>query len=122
MAAGTRSQEWVLFEALTRKFEDVFRRVSGKAFLSESNIADAMREVRLALLEADVNFRVVKDFVDRVSKKAVGAEVLRSVAPGQQFVKIVHDELVGPHGPCRARRAAPGHADGYHARRPPGVG
>jgi signal recognition particle subunit SRP54 len=88
-----------LFEAITEKFEGVFRRLRGKAIISEKNVADAMRDVRVALLEADVNHKVVRDFVRTVQKKAVGEAVLRSVSPAQQFVKIVHDELVELMGP-----------------------
>ena len=83
-----------MFDALGQKFEDVFRSLSGQKTLSESNIQDAVREVRMALLEADVNFKVVKDFVEAVRRLALGTEVLRSVRPGQMFVKIVHDEMV----------------------------
>ena len=88
-----------MFETISEKFGGVLRRLRGKAFLSEKNIAEAMQEIRLALLEADVNYKVVKDFVDTVTKKAVGAAVLKSVQPGQQVVKVVYDELVGLMGP-----------------------
>ena len=88
-----------MFETISQKFEGVFRRLSGKAIISEKNIADAMSEVRLALLEADVNYKVVKDFVDRVQRKSIGEKVLRAISPGQQFIKIVHDELVELMGP-----------------------
>ncbi len=88
-----------MFEAITAKFEGVFRRLRGKAIITEKNVADAMQDVRTALLEADVNYRVVKDFVARVQKKALGEKVLRSVSPAQQFVKIVHGELVELMGP-----------------------
>ncbi len=88
-----------MFEAITAKFNDAFRRLRGKAIITEKNVADAMAEVRTALLEADVNYRVVRDFVGRVQKKALGERVLRSVSPAQQFVKIVHDELVELMGP-----------------------
>ncbi|MHC4711966.1 MAG: signal recognition particle protein [Planctomycetota bacterium] len=84
---------------MTAKFNDAFRRLRGKAIITEKNVADAMAEVRTALLEADVNYRVVRDFVGRVQKKALGERVLRSVSPAQQFVKIVHDELVELMGP-----------------------
>ncbi len=88
-----------LFEAITEKFEGVVRRLRGKAIITEKNVADAMREVRMALLEADVNYAVVREFVKTVEKKALGADVLKSVSPAQQFVKIVHDELVELMGP-----------------------
>lgn len=83
-----------MFDNLSEKFEAVFKTIRGQTRLSEENIRDAMREVRIALLDADVNFKVVKDFTKRVTEKAVGEETLRSVRPEQQIVKIVHDELV----------------------------
>ncbi len=83
-----------MFESITDSLSKVFRSVLGKAKLSEENVADAMKEVRIALLEADVNNRVASAFVDRVKNLAVGMEVIPGVDPGQQFVKIVYDELV----------------------------
>lgn len=83
-----------MFEALTEKLENVFRKLSGKGVITERNISDALKEIKLALLEADVNYKVVKDFIEHVKAKAIGQEVLRSITPGQQIVKIVHDELV----------------------------
>ena len=83
-----------MFEDLTGKLEGIFKKIRGQGRLSESNIKDAMKEVRRALLEADVNYKVVKDFVTRVEAKAVGQEVLKSITPGQQVIKIVHDELI----------------------------
>ncbi len=80
--------------ALTEKMQDLFSKLAGKKKLSEDNIAEAVSEVRLALLEADVNYGVAKTLVKRVKEKALGEEVLKSVSPGQQFIKIVHDELV----------------------------
>jgi len=82
-----------MFDNLTEKFDAVFRRLRGHGRLTEENIQDALREVRLALLEADVNFRVVKDFVEAVRVRAVGQDVLKSLTPAQQVVKIVRDEL-----------------------------
>ncbi len=82
-----------MFSRLSDKLQDVFKGLRGHGRISESNVNDALREVRLALLEADVHFRVAKDFVARVKEKALGQEVLRSVTPGQQIVKIFHDEL-----------------------------
>lgn len=82
-----------MFEDLTIKLEGIFKKLRGRGKLSESNIKDALREVRRALLEADVNFKVAKDFVSQVESKAVGQEVLRSITPGQQIVKIVNGEL-----------------------------
>jgi len=87
-----------MFEGLTDKLQSAFRKLTGYGKLSEKNIADAMREVRLALLEADVNFQVAKDFIARVTERAVGQDVLRSITPGQQVIKVVHDELVALMG------------------------
>ncbi|MCX8126857.1 MAG: signal recognition particle receptor subunit alpha, partial [Dehalococcoidia bacterium] len=87
-----------MFEYLTEKLTDVFRRLSGKGKLSEKDIDEALREVRLALLEADVNFRVVKDFLARVRERSIGAQVLESLTPAQQVVKIVAEELTSTLG------------------------
>ncbi|MCX7919311.1 MAG: signal recognition particle protein [bacterium] len=87
-----------MFESLTNKLESVFKRLRGTVTLNERNIADAMREVRLALLEADVNFKVVRDFTERVKSRAVGQEVLQSLTPAQQVIKIVHEELIALMG------------------------
>ncbi len=83
-----------MFDSLSEKLESVFKKLRGQGLMTEDNIKDALREVRLALLEADVNFKVVKDFVESVRTKAVGVEVLQSLSPGQQIIRIVHDELV----------------------------
>jgi signal recognition particle subunit SRP54 len=83
-----------MFETLSEKLGAVFKRLSGKGKLTEKDVDEALREVRLALLEADVNFKVVKDFVSRVRERAVGLEVLQSLTPGQQVVKIVNEELI----------------------------
>ncbi len=87
-----------MFDSLSEKLESVFKKLRGQGVMTEENIKDALREVRLALLEADVNFKVVKDFVENVRIKAVGTEVLQSLTPGQQVVRIVHDELVAVMG------------------------
>jgi signal recognition particle subunit SRP54 len=87
-----------MFDNLSDKLESVFKKLRGQGVMTEDNIKDALREVRLALLEADVNFKVVKDFVENVRQKAVGTEVLQSLAPGQQVVRIVHDELINLMG------------------------
>ncbi|MCJ7543712.1 MAG: signal recognition particle protein [Phycisphaerae bacterium] len=92
-----------MFEALTERFSDVFRRLSGRGRLTEANITEAMREVRTALLEADVHYQVVSTFCDDVTAKALGQEVIRSLHPGQLMVKIVHDELVELMGPVDSR-------------------
>ena len=83
-----------MFSRLADKLQDVFKDLRGHGRISEQNVSDALREVRLALLEADVHYKVAKDFIARVKEKATGEEVLRSVTPGQQIVKIFHDELV----------------------------
>lgn len=82
------------FESLSEKLNGVFKKLKGKGVLSENDINDAMREIRLALLEADVNYKVVKDFIATVKEKALGEEILKSLTPGQQVVKVVNDELV----------------------------
>jgi len=82
-----------MFSQLGDKLQDIFKDLRGHGTISETNINDAMRQVRLALLEADVNFQVAKNFIARVKEKALGEEVLRSVTPGQQIVKIFYDEL-----------------------------
>ncbi len=87
-----------MFDSLSEKLESVFKKLRGQGVMTEENIKDALREVRLALLEADVNFKVVKDFIENVRTKAAGTEVLNSLTPGQQVVKIVHDELVAVMG------------------------
>lgn len=82
------------FASLTEKLQEVFKKLRGKGKLSEADVSAALREVRLALLEADVNYKVVKDFIQRVQTRAVGQEVLESLTPAQTVVKIVHEELV----------------------------
>ncbi|MGR6836609.1 signal recognition particle protein [Syntrophomonas erecta] len=81
------------FDGLSERLQDIFKKLRGKGKITEEDVKVAMREVRLALLEADVNFKVVKDFVARVRERAVGQEVLQSLTPGQQIIKIVHDEM-----------------------------
>ena len=90
------------FDGLADKLQNVFKKLTGKGKLSESDIKAAMREVKLALLEADVNFLVVKKFIKAVSEKAVGTEVLESLTPGQQVIKIVRDEMVALLGGQRS--------------------
>src|SRR5438105_10782539 len=88
-----------MFTTLTDKFQGVFRSLSGRGRISEENIREAMREVRTALLEADVNLQVVQDFTNHVIEKAQGQEVIKSLQPGQLMIKIVYDELVNLMGP-----------------------
>ena len=82
-----------MFDTLSEKFIDAFKNVRGKGKITETNIEDTLKGVRTALLEADVNFKVVKEFVNQVKEKALGEKVIRGVNPGEQFVKIMHDEL-----------------------------
>jgi signal recognition particle subunit SRP54 len=82
-----------MFEKLQERLETTFKKLRGYGKLTEDNIKETLREVRVALLEADVNFRIAKDFLEKVKEKALGEEVLMSITPGQQFIKIVHDEL-----------------------------
>ena len=82
-----------MLQDIATKFELVIKRLKGHGKLTEKNIADTMREMRRVLLEADVNYKVAKEFVEKVRQKALGTEVLRSVTPGQLVVKIIHDEL-----------------------------
>lgn len=83
-----------MFESLTRKLQEVFQKLARKGYLTEADVDSALREVRLALLEADVHYQVVKDFLARVRERAVGAEVMKSLTPAQQVVKIVYEELI----------------------------
>jgi signal recognition particle subunit SRP54 len=83
-----------MFGSLTEKFKGLFAGISSKKTLTEGNIADAVSQVRLALLDADVNYEVASNFVTRVKEKALGEAVLKAVSPGEQFIKVVHDELV----------------------------
>lgn len=83
-----------MFESLTGKLQNVFRNLRGLGKISESNVSDSLREVRSALLDADVHFKVARDFIDRVKAKAIGEKVIQSIQPGQQMIKIIHDELV----------------------------
>ena len=97
-----------MFENLTDKLQAVFDRLAGRGKLSEQDVEAALREVRLALLEADVNYKVVKEFIARVKERAVGAEVMRSLTPAQQVVKIVHEELIRTLGePSRLNLSGP---------------
>ena len=91
------------FEGLSEKLNNVFKRLKGRGKLNEADVKEAMREVRLALLEADVNYKVAKDFVAKVSERAVGEEVLSSLTPGQQVIKIVNEELVALMGNNNSR-------------------
>ena len=113
-----------MFDSLSSKLQNAFRNLRGLGKISESNVGDALREVRLALLEADVNFKVARDFIDRVKTKSIGEEVVQSIQPGQQIVKIIHDELVGLLGSQNAGLDLTGNPSGilnqveHRARQP----
>src|SRR5476651_445254 len=83
-----------MFDSLSTKLQNAFKNLRGLGKISESNAADALREVRLALLEADVNFKVARDFIERVKTKALGQQVIQSIHPGEQIIKVIHDELI----------------------------
>ena len=99
-----------MFEQLTDRLEGVFKKLRGHGKLSETNIDEGLREVRRALLEADVNYKVARSFVARVKEQAVGQEVLKSITPGQQVVKVVHDELIRLMGADHQSLELPGPA------------
>ena len=92
-----------MFDSLSDKLANAFKKFKNKGKLSESDVKEGMREIKLALLEADVNFKVVREFVKTVSERAVGAEVLESLVPAQQIVKIVNDELVNLMGGSQSK-------------------
>ena len=98
---GGGAVDSVMFDALSTRLQDVFRSIRGEARLTEENVEAALREIRLALLEADVNFKVVKAFVDRVRDRTLDQEVLRSLTPGQQVVRIVRDEMLALFGDAK---------------------
>jgi signal recognition particle subunit SRP54 len=91
-----------MFDSLSGKLQNAFRNLRGLGKITEANVSDALRDVRMALLEADVNFKVARDFIERVKTKSIGAEVVQSIQPGQQIVKIIHDELVDLLGSTNA--------------------
>src|SRR4051794_6087027 len=83
-----------MFETLTNKLQNVMKNLRGLGKISESNVSDSLREVRMALLDADVNFKVARDFIEKVKEQALGEKVIQSIQPGQQIIKIIHDEMV----------------------------
>jgi signal recognition particle subunit SRP54 len=91
-----------MFDSLSSKLQNAFKNLRGLGKISEENVGEALREVRMALLEADVNFKVARDFIERVKAKSLGQEVIQSIQPGQQVVKIIHDELVDLLGSANA--------------------
>ncbi|MED5074027.1 signal recognition particle receptor subunit alpha, partial [Anoxybacillus geothermalis] len=101
------------FEGLSERLQQVMNRIRGKGKVTEADVKEMMREVRLALLEADVNFKVVKDFIKRVSERAVGQEVMKSLTPGQQVIKVVKEELTALMGGEQSKIAV--------AKKPPTV-
>ena len=113
-----------MFDSLSDRLGATLDGLKGKGRLSEDDINKAMREIRLALLEADVNFGVVKDFVDRVRERAMGSEVMDSLTPGQQVVKIVHEELTSLMGEAGTKLSfsnRPGHDYDIVRKKPAGV-
>jgi signal recognition particle subunit SRP54 len=92
-----------MFESLSERLEGIFKKLKGRGYLKEEDILSALKEIKIALLEADVNFKVVKDFTEKVKAKAVGKEVIESITPGQQVVKIVHDELCALMGGAHSK-------------------
>ena len=112
-----------MFDNLSTRLQAIASRLRGQAKLTEADLDDALREVRLALLEADVNFRVVKSFVAHVREQAIGTDILEGVRPGHQVVKLVHDELVEILGRERYQLHLDGSAPaGRPDGRPPGIG
>jgi signal recognition particle subunit SRP54 len=97
-----------MFDSLTQKLQNAFRNLRGLGKISEANAGDALREVRMALLDADVNFKVARDFIEQVKTQALGQEVVQSIQPGQQIIKIIHDELVKLLGSSNAGLALSG--------------
>ncbi len=87
-----------MFERLTERFDDIFQKIKGQGIINEKNVDEAIREIRIALLEADVNYKIVKELLAKVKEKALGRKVVKSVSPGQAFVKIIHDEMVNIMG------------------------
>lgn len=85
----------VMFDSLSKKLQGAFKNLRGLGRITEANVGEALREVRMALLEADVNFKVARDFIEEVKKKSLGQDVIQSIQPGQQIIKIIHDEMVG---------------------------
>src|SRR5256714_11003943 len=96
--------EWAtMFEGITRGLGEAFKKLRGEGRLTEANMQDGLREVRKALLEADVNYTVANEFIKRVGEQAIGKEVLRSIKPGEQIVSIIYEELVNLMGPVDTR-------------------
>ena len=105
------------FESLSDKLQNVFKNLRGKGRLSEEDVKAALKEVKMALLEADVNFKVVKNFVKTVQERAIGADVMNGLNPGQMVIKIVNEELTNLMGSETTEIAYYGHHDGRSAGR-----
>src|SRR5258707_14964633 len=91
-----------MFDAISGKLQNAFRNLRGLGKISDANVTDSLREVRLALLDADVNFKVARDFIERVKTKSLGQEVIQSIQPGQQIIKIINGELAELLGSANA--------------------
>lgn len=91
------------FEGLTDKLQSAFKKLTGKGRLNEKDVKEAMREVKIALLEADVNFMVVKDLIKKITERAVGSDIMESLTPGQQVVKVVNEELTSLMGGSQSK-------------------
>ena len=109
------------FEGLADRLQSTMQKIRGKGKVTEADVKEMMREVRLALLEADVNFKVVKEFVKKVSERAVGQEVMKSLTPGQQVIKVVKEELTELNGwgtkqNCCFKSSTDGYYDGWTTR------
>ena len=91
------------FEGLSSRLQEITRKLKGKARITESDLKEMLREVKLALLEADVNYKIVKEFIAKIQEKALGQDVMKSLTPGQQVIKIVKDELVELLGGTESR-------------------
>ncbi len=91
-----------MFESLSQKLETVFKKLRGEGKISEANVAESLREIRRVLLDADVNYKVARQFIEDVQKRAVGQEVLNSITPGQLIIKIIFDEMVKLLGESKA--------------------
>ena len=98
-----------MFDSLSSKLQNVFKNLRGLGKISDSNVSESLREVRLALLDADVNFKVARDFIEGIKQKAIGQQVIQSIQPGQQIIKIIHDELVALLGSENAGLSLEGH-------------
>ena len=102
------------FEGLSSRLQEITRKMRGKARITEGDLKEMLREVKLALLEADVNYKIVKEFISTIQEKALGQDVMKSLTPGQQVVKIVKDELVNLLGEKEAKAVIQESIDAYN--------